>query len=60
MKGNSRDLGISGAAGKGSADRTSDRRAFNANFDEIVWTTDPNKRKVKHYEPLPFTNSDEA
>jgi len=37
-KGNSRNFGLHGAPGKGSKDRTSDRKRFNENFDAIKWT----------------------
>lgn len=36
-KGNSRNFGLHGAPGKGSKDRTSDRKKFVENFDEIEW-----------------------
>jgi len=38
-KGNARNFGLHGGGpGKGSKDRTTDRKKFNANFDEIAWT----------------------
>lgn len=37
-KGNGRNFGLKGGPGKGSADRTSNRKAFNKNFEGIDWT----------------------
>jgi hypothetical protein len=44
IKGNSRNFGLHGAPGKGSKDRTSDRKRFNENFDAIKWGPKKNER----------------
>jgi len=55
-----RDLLTSHGCGKGSADRTSNKRAFTHNFNEINWPASIDGfesagpgRRVKHYGPAP-------
>lgn len=43
-------------AGKGDKNRTTDEKAFKANYDEIIWSPGlpldcMNGKKVKHYGP---------
>ena len=42
---NTRDLGLHGGNGKGDADRTTDNKKFQDNFDEIDWGRDKKKKK---------------